>query len=92
MQKEVQAYYLFVPSSLLNGVEEIFENAAFVEGKVGETVGEPGEPGEPGNQGDPGDPGEPGKVEGDNCHKVEVEGVGACAERRSKKRGRIPEY
>ena len=47
------------------------------EGKVGATAGDPCESG---------DQGEPGEGE------VEVEGAGAGGERRSKRRGRIPEY
>ena len=63
-------YYLFLPGSLLNGIEIfVVVNVDLVEGKVGATAGDQGEPGE---------------------GKVEVEGAGG--ERRSKRRGRIPEY
>ena len=63
-------YYLFLPGSLLNGVEIfVVVNVDLVEGKVGATAGDQGEPGE---------------------GEVEVEGAGG--ERRSKRRGRIPEY
>ena len=71
-------YYLFLPGSLLNGVEIfVVVNVDLVEGKVGVTAGD---------QGNSGDQGEPGEGE------VEVEGAGAGGERRSKRRGRMPEY
>ena len=67
-------HYLFLPGSLLDGVEIFIVVSVDFEGKVGATAG------------DPCDSGDQGEVEGE----VEVEGAGG--ERRSKRRGRIPEY
>ena len=69
-------YYLFLPGPLLNGVE------IFIVVNVDFVEVKVGATaGDEGNSGDQGEPGE---------GKVEVEGAGG--ERRSKRRGRIPEY